>query len=271
MKLSEWQPFAATRRTSSAVSSCVPDGGDGHGDEPGRVGGAPLVQVPVVVGTDEGERQVEIVAQKGPGRERGEAREVHGGEHTARVHVLHPLVDVVTARPHLVEALRLEPVLLLGSPGDGVERGRLHDDLPEGPDVVPLVVTDELRRALLVLRGEVVHEEIGWLDDVIVDADQNEVVNLAHGSLLRTSLSVENNDPTMPIALRSGARPPPRCPKPPSSQRVGRPRARVATDLNPARRGGVENAALGARPWLLRVAQPDPLGADDSENCKCLR
>jgi sporulation protein YlmC with PRC-barrel domain len=34
-----------------------------------------------------------------------------------------------------------------------------------------------------------VGEEIGRLDDVVVDADQNEIVNLAHGSLLRMILS----------------------------------------------------------------------------------
>jgi hypothetical protein len=29
----------------------------------------------------------------------------------------------------------------------------------------------------------VMHEEIGGFDDVVVDADQNEIVNLAHGFL----------------------------------------------------------------------------------------
>ena len=48
-----WQPFAATRRTSAAMSSRVPDRRDRERDEPARVGAAPLVDVPVVVGLQE--------------------------------------------------------------------------------------------------------------------------------------------------------------------------------------------------------------------------
>ena len=88
---------------------------------------------------------------------------------------------VVAAGPDLVEALRLEAVLLLGPAGHRVEGGRLHDDLAELPDVGALVVADELGRPVLVLGLEVVDEEVGRLDDVVVDADQDEVVGIEHG------------------------------------------------------------------------------------------
>ena len=84
--------------------------------------------------------------------------------------------DVVAAGPHLVEALRLDAVLLLGAPGDGVERRGLHHDLAEDPDVGALVVAHELRRPVLVLGVEVVGEQVGRLDEVVVDADEDEVV-----------------------------------------------------------------------------------------------
>ena len=167
----------------------IPDDGDGHRDEPGGIGPAPLVDVPVVVGAHEGQRELGVVTGEDPGREGGEGREVHGGQHAPGVHVLHPLVHVVAAGPDLVEALGLEAVLLPGPPRHRVERRRLHHHLAEGPDVGPLVVADQGRRPVQVLGVEVMGEEIRRLDDVVVDTDQNEIVNLAHGLLLRMILS----------------------------------------------------------------------------------
>ena len=129
----------------------------------------------------------------GEGRERGE---VHRGQDAAGVHVLDPLVHVVAAGSDLVEALRLEAVLLLGSTGHGVERRGLHDDLAERPDVGALVVADQLGRPVLVLGVEVVDEQVGRLDDVVVDADQDEVVGSEHGVPLamRIELSLVQSD-----------------------------------------------------------------------------
>jgi len=59
-----------------------------------------------------------------------------------------------------------------------------------------------------------VHEEIGRLDDVVVNTDQNEIVNLGLGSLLRTILSAEYNDPTMLTPARSEATTTPDRPEP---------------------------------------------------------
>ena len=67
VKLSEWQPLAAVRRTLVRGQLGVPDDRDGHGDEAAGVGAAPLVDVPVVVRADEGERQVGVVARQRPG------------------------------------------------------------------------------------------------------------------------------------------------------------------------------------------------------------
>ncbi len=159
----------------------APDRGHGHGDEAAGVGAAPLVDVPVVVGPHEGVRQVDVVAEERAGREGGERGEVHRGQHAAGVHVLDPLVDVVAAGPHLVEALRLHAVLLLGAAGHGVERRGLHHDLAELPHVGALVVAHQLGRPVEVLGVEVVDEEVGRLDEVVVDTDEDEVVDFGHG------------------------------------------------------------------------------------------
>jgi hypothetical protein len=133
--------------------------------------------VPVVVGPDQRVGQVQVVAEERAGGEGGERGEVHRRQHAAGVHVLDPLVDVVATGPHLVEALRLHAVLRLGATGHGVEGGRLHDHLAERPHVGALVVADQLGRPVEVPRVEVVDEEIGWLDEVVVDADEDEVID----------------------------------------------------------------------------------------------
>ena len=54
--------------------------------------------------------------------------------------------------------------------------------LPNDPDVGALVVADQLGRPVEVLGVEVVDEEVRRLDDVVIDADQDEIVSLAHGN-----------------------------------------------------------------------------------------
>jgi len=127
--------------------------------------------VPVVVGPHQGERQIRVVGGEHPRRERREGGEVHGGQDTAGAHVLHPFVHVPAAGPNLVEALRLHAVLRLGPAGDCIERRGLHRELAEHPHVVALVVAHQLRRAVEVLGRQVVGEQVGRLDDVIVDTD----------------------------------------------------------------------------------------------------
>ena len=161
----------------------VPNHGDGHRDEPPGVRGAPVVDVPVVVGADQRIGEVQVLALEHPGREGGERGEVERGEHAAGVHVLHPLVDVVAAGADLVETLGLQPVFLPGPPGDGVEGRGLHDHLAEDPDVGALLVADELGGAVLVLGRQVVDEQVRRLDEVVVDADEDHFIDGSHGSL----------------------------------------------------------------------------------------
>ena len=142
---------------------------------------APLVDVPVVVRLDERSGEVGVITGEDPSREGRERREVHRREHAPGVHVLDPFVDVVTAGPHLVEALRLHAVLLLGPAGDGVQGRGLHHDLTEDPDIGAFVVAHQLGRSVPVLGRQMVGEEVRWLDQMVVDTDEDEVIDFGHG------------------------------------------------------------------------------------------
>ncbi len=87
-------------------------------------------------------------------------------------------MDVVHAGPHLGEAGRVAAPLLGRprhhgvQPADALRPALIH------PLVDALVVGDDDRRLLLVLGRHVVEEHVGRLDDVVVDAHQDQVVGL---------------------------------------------------------------------------------------------
>jgi hypothetical protein len=101
-------------------------------------------------------------------------------EDAAGVHVLDPLVDVVTTRPDLVEPCRLDAVLLLGPPGHRVERDVGDYGVAELPHVRAVGVVHQPRRVVLILLRQMVLEHVRRLDGVVVDADQNHVF-FVHG------------------------------------------------------------------------------------------
>ena len=93
------QPFLADAVHLGHRGVDVPHGDDAERDEAARVGPAPLVDGPVVVGLEHDERDL-LVARLGerPGVPAGHGREAHGAEHAVGVHVAHPLVHVEAAR-----------------------------------------------------------------------------------------------------------------------------------------------------------------------------
>ena len=100
----------------------APDHRQAERDEPAGVPAAPLVDVPVVVGPDHRPGDVVVLGRREePAREPGHRREAQRPEDAARVHVLDALVDVPAALAHLVEAGRLDAVLLLRASGHGVQ------------------------------------------------------------------------------------------------------------------------------------------------------
>jgi len=167
----------------------IPDDRDGHGDEPVGIGAGPTLNVPVVVGADDSERQsfVRTVAEETAG-ERRERREVHRGQDPARRHVLDPLVDVPTPAPHLVVRRRIDAVLFAGPAGHGVEADVGDLDTFELPDVVSGLGPHDPGSPVGVLRGQPSREEIRRLHCVIINTDKNQIFD-SHIRLLPWGIS----------------------------------------------------------------------------------
>ena len=119
-----------------------------------------------------------------PAREAGERREVERAEQAVGRHVEHALFHVVGALAQLVEAGRVHAVFLGRPARHRVEPDVGDVDVEELPRVGAVGAVLDPGRDVLVLRGEVLLEHVGRLDDVIVDADQDEVFG-AHGRSIR--------------------------------------------------------------------------------------
>jgi hypothetical protein len=158
----------------------VPDRCDGERHEATWVAPAPLVDVPVVVRLEEPQAELPVVGPREQlPAEAGHRREAHRAEDAVDVHVADALVDVVGAPPDLVERGGLEAVLLRWPARDRVEADVRDLDALERPHVgFEIVLVDHLGRALEVGLRELVREELGRLHDVVVDADQDEVVGV---------------------------------------------------------------------------------------------
>ena len=115
-KVMAWQPFFATRRTSRPISSGSQIGGIARGMK--RPGCFPhqLVDVPVVVRAQHGDRELAVAGRRLLAEQLADearhGREAERAEHAVRVHVLDARVDVVAAGAELGERGRLHAVLL---------------------------------------------------------------------------------------------------------------------------------------------------------------
>jgi hypothetical protein len=87
-------------------------------------------------------------------------------------------VDVVAAGPHLREGQRVEPVLLRHATGDGVEADVGERGTLEHPDLAAVVLHLDERRPLGRLLRQAALEQVGRLDHVVVDAHQDQIVDL---------------------------------------------------------------------------------------------
>src|SRR5580698_8284955 len=82
----------------------VPHGNNPERYESARIGGAPFVNMPVVVCPKHHQGDVLVGSLgEGAGIESGHRRETHGSQHAIGVHVPHPLVHVEAAGPQFAE------------------------------------------------------------------------------------------------------------------------------------------------------------------------
>jgi hypothetical protein len=146
-----------------------------QGNEAARCSVAPIVQMPVVVGLDGCERDTAVfVALKPLSRKTREGREADRTQNAIGIHVIDTGLDVPGAAAHLFVAQRLHAVFLFGAADHRVQAHVTRGFFLEHPDVATFVVLDA-GLAPLVLRGHMAGECIGWLDGVIVNADEDEI------------------------------------------------------------------------------------------------
>src|ERR1700758_427449 len=133
--------------------------------------------MPVVISL-EGRQSEILVAHllKSRARKTRKRAEAQGAQDTVRIHILDPGIDIVATRSHLIEAHGLEAVFLLRSARYGIEpqtRRLLALDLPVMGTSGPVLYH---RSAVLEPRRDVLREHIRRLDQMIVHADQNQVL-----------------------------------------------------------------------------------------------
>src|SRR5271157_238418 len=157
----------------------IPNRRECEGNEATWMTAAPLVDMPVVVRLqhDEGESLV-LMPRECRAAEAGERREAHGGQNTVRIHVEDPRISVVTSRAELVEARGFHPVLVGRPTSDGIESD-IRDllSLPR-PYIGTVGLAHDVGSAIAKSRRDVTRKQVGRLDDVVVDAHEDEIIKL---------------------------------------------------------------------------------------------
>ncbi len=173
-------------------------------DEAVGVGTAPLVDVPVVVGLDHDLVDVGVrPLVQHLARKAGPVGEVQAGELTTGVHVTDALVHVVAAGPHLVVAAGIDVEVLRVLPGNRVEAQVAALQVAVPPLLDAPLVGAHLGCELLVFRRDMVVEHVGRLGDVVIDADQNDVVRVHGSPLPRPSVGWPRSDASDKLYFRA--------------------------------------------------------------------
>ena len=192
----------------------VPERQHGERNEAAGMLAAPRIEMPVVVGLDGREREFLVLHfLEARARKTGKRAEADGSQHAVGVHILDARVGIEAAFAHLLERNRLETVLFLGPAGHGVEAesGRpLALDLPVMGAVGAAL---HGRRTILEARRDVLDEHVRGLDEVIIDADENQIGNfhtklppeLTPRHFIFNALTGPVDSSTFPIATASAA------------------------------------------------------------------
>src|SRR5580658_8108370 len=156
----------------------VPERQHGERNEATGMLAAPGMEMPVVVGLNGRERELLVLHfLEARAREAGKRAEADGAEHAVGVHILDARVGIEAAFANLLVRHRLEPVFLLGPAGHGVEA---ESGCPLALDLPVMGAAGAAlhgRRTILEARRNVLDEHVGGLDEVIIDADENQIGN----------------------------------------------------------------------------------------------
>ncbi len=169
----------ALRAARRGLAQCVDGGVDPDGrdlcqpDQPFRIGRAELLEQEVVVRLDAGEDEVLVVVTEevAHGALR---REQQLGVDAVEIHVRKARLPVVATGSRLLVGDPVPPELVERHPRcrDQADRVGLASDRGL-PRVAALGVLDELRRLVLVLRGQPVGPDVRGLEDVAVGVDDS--------------------------------------------------------------------------------------------------
>ena len=157
----------------------VPDGQQAAGDEATRIGAAPFVNMPVIIGAqvDESLRLVFSLDEQ-PTVDHREAREIQRCRDAVDIHVSDTGVNIITAGTQLREGGWLHTVFLARPADHGVE--------PDGRNL-PALVFPEIRTVRLGAQfwrggkccaGKMLVKHITRFGDVIVSADDHQIVHI---------------------------------------------------------------------------------------------
>jgi hypothetical protein len=127
--------------------------------------------------------------------EPGERREAHRAEDAVDVHVADAGIDLVAAVAHLPERHGVHAVLLGRSAGDRVQPEVRAALVAPYPHVGPVRCADHTGPAVAPPLGKVALEDVGRLDDVVVDADEDQIVDL-HAAPIVTGSSFRRRCPS---------------------------------------------------------------------------
>lgn len=104
--------------------------------------------------------------------------EIQGSQNSVDVHVINAGTDVVYAFAHLVERNGLHAIFLARPANDSVEASACGSPSFEQPEVGPILSMLKFRRNMLVLGAEVAIPHVGGLNNMVVHAGNNHIIDL---------------------------------------------------------------------------------------------
>jgi len=157
----------------------IPIGHQGHRDVTTWMAAAPFVDMPVVIRLKQDQRillVIELMEQRAI--EADDAGKIKRGENAVGIHVFDPRIDIPCALTHLFEGNRLAAIFFLHPTDHGVQPDRSRPLALVKPVICAFSVLAKLGLDRLVLRRKMLVIHGGWLDDMVVDADNDEILDL---------------------------------------------------------------------------------------------
>ncbi len=145
-------------------------------DDPLGMSARPDLEMPVVPGAETGQAEFGILGavEHRPAESRDERGEAERRPHPVQVHIRHTGVDVVAARPHLLEAGRIHAPFLARSADDRVEADVRVPAVLVEPELRTVGILHHPGRTAGEARRDPPVEEVGRFDQMVVHRDDRD-------------------------------------------------------------------------------------------------